>query len=197
MLASMKYGALGVGLMSLAFAGPAAAQGVGDALRNLMRYGSLTEPPAAPRAAVELADCPRVDVVEGGAALQSYAGGRPSPDALRSQLTIANVARECIGQPDGSIVVKVGVEGRALIGPAGSAGRFDAPVRVVVKRGDQVFANRVRRIPVTVPQGETHASFVTVEEGIVVPPGTGDFDIEVGLGGSEKPAKGQRGRQRG
>lgn len=197
-MARMKYGALGAGLLSLAFAGPAAAQGVGDALRNLMRYGSLTEPPAAPPTAVEMADCPRVDVVEGGAALQSFAGGRPSPDALRSQLTISNVARECIRQPDGSVVVKVGVEGRALIGPAGSAGRFDAPLRIVVKRGDQVFANRLRRVPITVPQGEAHASFVTVEEGIVVPPGTGDFDIEVGLGGAgEKPAKAQRGRQRG
>ena len=189
------------GLLSLALGiEPASAQGIGDTLRNLLRYGSTTEPPAAPQAAIEMTDCPRVDVAEGGAALQTYAGGRTgSPEALRSQLTIANVARECIGQPDGSIMVKVGVEGRALIGPAGSAGRFDAPVRVVVKRGDQVFANRIRRIAVSVPPGETQAAFVTVEEGIVVPPGTGDFDIEVGLGGAsgEKPAKGQRGRQRG
>jgi|tagenome__1003787_1003787.scaffolds.fasta_scaffold20940151_1 hypothetical protein len=193
--------ALAAGLLSLALCiEPASAQGISDTLRNLLRYGSTTEPPAAPQAGIEVEDCPRVDVTEGGAALRTYAGGRTgSPEALRSQLTISNVARECIGRPDGSIVVKVGVEGRALIGPAGSPGRFDAPIRVVVKRGEQVFANRLRRIPVAVPPGEAHGTFVTVEEGIVIPPGTGDFDIEVGLGGGagEKPAKGQRGRQRG
>ena len=98
---------------------------------------------AAPQAGIEVKDCPRVDVTEGGAALRTYAGGRTgSPEALRSQLTISNVARECIGRPDGTIVVKVGVEGRALIGPAGAPGRFDAPIHVVVKRGERVFANR-------------------------------------------------------
>jgi hypothetical protein len=192
--------ALAAGLLSLALCiEPASAEGISDTLRNLLRYGSTTEPPAAPQAGIEVADCPRVDVTEGGSALRTYTGGRTgSPDALRSQLTISNVARECIGQPDGSIAVKVGVEGRALIGPAGSAGRFDVPVRVVVKRGDQVFANRLRRIPVTVPPGEANGSFVTVEDGIVVPPGIADFDIEVGLAGAgEKPAKNQRGRRRG
>jgi hypothetical protein len=193
-------GALAIGLLTLVCGiEPASAQGIGDTLRNVFGFGGTAPTPAVPQG-FEVPDCPRVDVVEGGAALRTYAGGRTgSPESLRSQLTISNVARECIGQPDGSIAVKVGVEGRALIGPAGSGGRFDAPVRVVVKRGDQVFANRVRRIPVTVPAGESQGAFVTVEEGILVPPGTGDFDIEVGLGGGagEKPAKRQRARQPG
>src|SRR5215212_4966606 len=173
-------GALAAGLLSLALCiEPASAQGISDTLRNLLRYGSTTEPPAAPQAGIEVEDCPRVDVTEGGAALRTYAGGRTgSPEALRSQLTISNVARECIGRPDGSIVVKVGVEGRALIGPAGAAGRFDVPVRFVVKQGNQTYANRVRRVPVTVPAGEAQASFVAVEDGMVVPRGTRDFDIE-------------------
>jgi hypothetical protein len=200
----MRTGATGIAaalagacLLGLAVAGPAAAQGIGDRLRDIFGFGGASEP-AVPQT-YEVTNCPRVDVADGGAALRTYAGGQSgSPESLRSQLTITNVARECIGQPDGSIVVKVGVEGRALIGPAGAAGRFDAPVRVVVKRGDRVFANRVRRIPVSVPPGEAHASFVTVEEGIVVPPGGGEFDIEVGLGaGGEKPARGKRARQSG
>ncbi len=199
--AKSARGAAAIGLLSLCLGiEPASAQSIGNTLRNLLRSGKTTEPSAAPQAGIEVTDCPRVDVAEGGAALRTYTGGRTgSPEALRTQLTISNVARECIGQPDGSIVVKVGVEGRALIGPAGSAGRFDVPVRIVVKRGDQMFANRVRRIPVTVPPGEAQAPFVTVEEGIVIPPGTGDFDCEVGLGGGagEKPAREQRARQRG
>ena len=190
--------ALGLGLAICAQPAGAQEAGIADRLRNLFR-GSAPQPQAAPQADTEVVDCPRVDVTEGGAALRNYSGGRAGdPASLRSQLTISDVARECIAQPDGSILVKVGVGGRALIGPAGSAGRFDVPVRVVVKRGDRVFANRVRRIPVTVPPGEAQASFVTVEDGIVVPPG-GEFDIEVSLGaaGGGKPASGQRARQPG
>src|SRR5689334_16898962 len=188
----MNRGALAIGLLGLSGAVPASAQGIGETLRNFFSGGATEAPAASPSAAVVM-DCPRIDIMEGGAALRTYAGGRTgNPESLRSQVTIANVARECIGQPDGSIVVKVGVEGRALIGPAGAAVRF------VVKQGDRAFANRVRRVAVTIPAGEAQASFVAVEEGIVVPPGTGDFDIEVGLGGAgAAPAKAQRGRQRG
>ena len=72
-------------------------------------------------------------------------------------------------------------------------------VRRWAEKFGREFANRIRRIPVTVPAGESQGAFVTVEEGILVPPGTGDFDIEVGLGGGagEKPAKRQRARQPG
>jgi len=186
----------GACLLGLAVAGPAAAQGIGDRLRDIFGFGNAPEPAASQT--YEVLNCPRVDVAEGAAALRTYAGGRAgTPETLRSQLTITNVARECIGQPDGTIVLKVGVEGRALIGPAGAAGRFDAPVRIVVKRGDRVFANRFRRIPVSVPPGEGHASFVTVEEGIVVPSGA-DFDIEVGLGAGQGEApRGKRAHRSG
>ena len=165
---------------------PSSASGSGGSnfFRNLFTYGGPTVPPSAPEAAAEV-DCPSVAIMPGGAALRSYAGGRTgSPEALRNQLSIVNVARECIGQPDGSVLVKVGVEGRALIGPAGSGGQLEAPVRFVIRRGDKVLANRARRATVALAQGEMQGSFVVVEDGLVVPPKTGDFDIEVGLGGS-------------
>jgi hypothetical protein len=201
MRAVIKSSMLAAGVLSLSLGlQPASAQGIGDRLRNLFGSSDAKGASAAPPSGIEVPDCPRVDIIEGGSALRTYAGGRSgSPESLRSQLTIVDIARECIGQPDGSIVLKVGVEGRALVGPAGSAGRFDAPVRFVVKRGDQFFANRVRRVAVVVPPGETQATFVAVEENIVIPPGAGEFDIEVGLGAGAggTPAKAQRGRQRG
>src|SRR5215207_7757611 len=110
-------GTLAVGLLGLVCVTPASAQDIGDTLRNFFSGGSSTTAVGPPSSA-EVTDCPRVDVVEGGAAMRTYAGGRTgSPESLRSQITIANVARECVGRPDGSIVVKVGIEGRALIGP--------------------------------------------------------------------------------
>jgi len=179
--------------------GPSFASGSGGGasnfFRNLFMYGGPTVPPAAPDPSAEV-DCPQVDIAPGGAALRTYTGGRTdSPEALRSQLSIVNVARECIGRPDGSILVKVGVEGRALIGPAGSGGQLDAPVRFVLKRGGTVLANRARHAAVALAPGELQGSFTVVEDGLVVPPNTGEFEIEVALGSAaaaERPRKGRR-----
>ncbi|HEX8666433.1 MAG TPA: hypothetical protein VF744_20635 [Beijerinckiaceae bacterium] len=182
----------------LASATPAAAQSIGDTLSNLFKFGGTTEPKEAPRGAGD-AYCPTVGVIEGGAALRAYTGGKVGePSALRHQIAIGQLARECVEQPDGSILIKVGVEGRALLGPAGQPGRFDAPVTFVVKRGERVFASRTQRVSVAVPAGDTQASFVTVQDGLVVPPGVGEYEIDVGLGAGagekpERPARRKRG----
>ncbi len=172
------------------------SEGGGNALSNLLLYGGTTVPPAMANAE-DAAYCPAVDVLDGGAALRAYGGRTGDPDSLRNQLSLSNFARECAAQPDGSILVKVGVEGRALLGPGASGGgRFEAPLRFVIKRGDRILATRFRRVPVTVAAGDTQGSFAVVEEGIVVPPGAGRYEIAVGLGGSapaERPARRPRG----
>jgi hypothetical protein len=161
----------------------------GGTLRSLFASGGTAAPAAA--AVVEDVPCPAVTIAPGGAALRSYTGGASgSPEALRYQLSIVDVARECIGQADGSVLVKVGVEGRALVGPAGSGGRFDAPLRFVLRRDQTILANRTQRVAVAVPAGESQAPFTAVEEGLVAP--KGDFEIEVALGGAspaERPAR--------
>jgi len=138
-------------------------------------------------------NCPAVGVMEGGSAIQSFSGGTGA-SALRSQITLGQLARECVLQADGSVLVKVGVEGRALLGVVGGGGRYNVPVRVVVRSGDVVIANRVRQAAIAIPAGDTHGFFALVEDGIVVPRSIADnFEIEVGLGGA---ASGQ-GRRRG
>ena len=134
---------------------------------------------------------------EGGSSIQVYAGGRTGdPSALRSQVALGELARECELQADGSVLVKVGVEGRALQGSGGGTGRFDVPVRITIKSGSTVLAERSRRTAVVIPPGNTQASFAIVEDAIVVPAqASQEFEIEVGLGGSS-PAQGAR-RRRG
>jgi hypothetical protein len=176
---------------------PASGQGIGDTLRNLLLYGGTTVPPAAP-GADDAAYCPTVGVIEGAAAVRVFSGGGKTgePSALRHQISIGQLARECATQPDGSIVVKVGLEGRALVGPAGTAGRFDTPVTFVIKKGSRVLASRTQRVSVAVPPGEARASFIAVEERLVVPPDIGQYEIDVGLGVSgAAPRPAQRSRR--
>jgi hypothetical protein len=168
--------------------------GGGNVLSNLFFYGGTTVPPAAAAVREEI-ECPSVDVAPGGAAIQ-VGGGGGQYEALRHQISIGTVARECTVADDGSVRVRVGVQGRVLIGPAGgSGGRFDAPVSVVVRSGSRVFAQRARRVPVTIPSGDTQGSFAVVEDGIVVPASVGEnFEIVVALGGSPAAQPRRRGR---
>lgn len=141
-------------------------------------------------ASPEDAYCPPIGVPEGGAVVQ--VGGRSGEaSTVRSQVTLGQLARECLGQADGSTLVKVGVQGRALLGAGGGAGRYDVPLRVVVRQGDRVFANRVRRMTIQIPPGDTQGSFTIVEDRIVVPAAAAqDFRIEVGLGGGAGARRG-------
>lgn len=185
--AGLRAAGVGVCLMVAGCNSTATSGSMTSGLEALLYGGSV--PPSGPGLASEFV-CPRVTIAPGGAAINTYAGGG-GPETLRTQLSIVNVARECNRRPDGSVVVKVGVEGRALVGPGGGSGRLEAPVRFAIKRGEQVVASASRRASVALTAGQAQGTFLVVEEGLVAPASLqGDFDIEVGLGGSaERPAR--------
>lgn len=156
-------------------------------LGEMLLTGGATQAPVQVQAAEDVY-CPPVTIAEGGSAIQAYSGGHTGDaSALRSQISIGNVARECLGQPDGSTLVKIGVEARALLGVGGSAGRYNVPVHFVVKDGSTVIANRTRSAVAAIPAGGTQASVTVIEDGIIVPPArVNTFEIEVALGGGRR-----------
>ena len=185
-----------LGLSLLAGCGTFGGDGSGASLGERIMLAGPTVPPSMPEETSDVY-CPTVGVIEGGAALQAYAGGRVGDAyALRNQISLGQLARECSGRPDGTTVVRVGVEGRALLGAgAGSGGRFNVPVRILVKRGDRIIDSRVRQATVEIPAGDSQGTFALVEEGIVVPAADAEtFDIEVGLGGAGAAQGGRRRR---
>lgn len=186
---------LAAGGVAFFLAAPAAAQGFGETLSNLFKFGGTTVPSAAPTPADDVF-CPWVGVIEGGAAVQAFTGGKVGdPSSLRHQISIGQLARECVQRPDGSISIKVGVEARALLGPAGSSGRYDVPVTVMVKRGERILSSRTQRLSLSVPPGDTRGSAVVVQDGLVVPPKSGEYEIYVGLvaGPGAAPRRAKRG----
>lgn len=174
---------LSVVLATALCASPAGAE-EGNIFSNLLKYGGTTVPPSQPKE-LEAAYCPTVDVAEGGAALRIMAGSN-----VRTQISVGRMARECARREDGSIALKVGVEARVLLGPAGSPGRFDVPVTVSVKYDDKVVASRVGRTTAEIDRGEAQTIAQIVVDDLTVPAAmTRDYEIEVSLGAAKAPSK--------
>jgi putative transposon-encoded protein len=145
-------------------------------------------------------DCPNVDVRNGAGALTM--SGKPPADAstdVRYQLNITQVARQC-SSSGGNLVMKVGVQGRIIVGPIGGSGQVDIPLRyAVVREGvtPKTIATKFKRVPADVPSGQSNVGFSDVEESLSFPiPSRAElpaymvyvgFD-EIGDGPEKKPA---------
>ncbi len=161
-------------------------QGVGATIRNQLLYAGPTVPESQ-RPGFHIIEnekgCPAIDILENAA---GYRGGGSGPQAsqVSFQASITGTARECIFQGN-QLRLRVGVEGRVLLGPNGRPGSFAVPLRIVVKRRADVVTQRFTRLNVTVPGGDTQGDWSYVEENLVIPVSDADpsaeYDVYVGL----------------
>lgn len=163
-------------------------------LGNVVMFQSTTPPPADQLPKEDQDEqlvCPEVIIADGGAAVRAQSG--QDSGSLRHQISILNVARECTPTGNGGFRLKVGVEGRVLLGPAGGPGNYGATLTTTVSRGTTQIARRAARVGGTVASGQGGTDFSHVEDGIIVPAGRGEIEIIVGLGGgSATPARSRR-----
>ena len=115
--------------------------------------------------------CPPVNIRPGAS---TYAVGVAGKEAvgldLRYQATITRTARSCT-LTNGQIHVKVGVQGRVIVGPAGSPSTVDVPIRVaVVQEGvsPKTIATKVWQTNVEMTS-ESSVVFSLVGEDLVYP----------------------------
>ena len=119
-------------------------------------------------------DCPDVTVRTGAATLMiggKTGEGESSALDLRYQGSIVRTARECRVNA-GIMIMKVGVEGRIVTGPAGGPGDVDVPLRLaVVQEGPnpKVIVSKLAHIPVTVTAAVDRVSFTHVDPEISFP----------------------------
>jgi hypothetical protein len=146
--------------------------------------------------------CPEIRIHEGTEVARFHAGSPPSNSNLRVQYSIEDIARECSVRDD-MLVLKIGVEGKVLLGPAGTPGNFTVPVRVaVVRRGDQSpVVSKLYHAAVTIAAKHTEESFTIISEPITAPfvheHSEGDYSIKVGIdsaSGSEQASSESRRR---
>jgi hypothetical protein len=125
-------------------------------------------------------ECPSVGIREGASTLSV---NTPNVDAtpmnLRYQVTIARTAREC-AKLGAMLTMKVGVQGRVILGPNGGPGSLDVPIRyALVHEGvdAKTLVSKLDRIKVEIPPNQTNVSFTHVEEDMSIPmPSASDID---------------------
>jgi hypothetical protein len=160
--------------------------------------------PASPTPSAPDVECPGVDIRTGASTLEVAAkSNQPTAGDLRYQLSFGQTARECLVQT-GTMSIKVGVQGRVILGPMGAPGKIDVPLRyAVVREGPEpkTIATKFKRVSVIVPPDQTHVQFVDVEEGLSFPlPSRSELEAyvvyvgfdEIGDKNEKKPAKGAR-----
>jgi hypothetical protein len=126
--------------------------------------------------------------------------GDPSATDLRYQLSFNQMARQCTAVGS-TVVMKVGVQGRIILGPAGTSGQVDVPLRyAVVQEGPEpkTIVTKFKRVQASVPPDQTNVPFSDVEDNLSFPlPPRQDLDAyvvyvgfdEVGDVSQKKPVK--------
>ncbi|BCJ90161.1 hypothetical protein IZ6_08960 [Terrihabitans soli] len=154
-------------LLTLCASGlPAAAEGVQMALFGWgkSKDGAPTPPP--PPKDKEPMFCPAILVQPGTAAFIQYERGKEGdPTSVRYQANFNQFARECVDL-GAEVGVRIGIAGRALVGPKGVPGqKMEVPIRfVVIDDQQKVVLSRVTRLQVEIPPGQTGITFTHVED---------------------------------
>jgi len=149
-----------------------------SSLTSFTSFLSTSPPPAKPSTAAAWTpspeeDCPTLQIRTGAStlAVNQATTQQLTPQDLRYQLTFVRMARQCaVVGPD--LRMRIGVEGRAVVGPAGAPPQVDVPIRyAVVREGvtPKVITTKLRRLSVPIPSGSTSASFSDIEDDLNFP----------------------------
>jgi len=135
--------------------------------------GSSAKGPQTATGAQPDVNCPPVDVRRGASTLTICPTGDKTAMTLRYQVDFAREAREC-AVTGGNMVMRVGVEGRVIVGPAGGPGQVDVPLRMAVveetpSSGTHPVLTKFILIPVVIAPNQGSATFTHIEEGITFP----------------------------
>jgi hypothetical protein len=176
-------GGAGAPAASASSPSPTPAPSTSSSLRNKITSffsGASAKSPQPVAGAEPDVNCPSIDIRQGASTLTIGPTGANAALSLKYQGTFVRAAREC-AVVGGQMVMKVGVEGRIIVGPAGGPGQVDVPLRIAVvdetPAGSKTIVTKLIRIPVTVQSNEDNPIFSHVEEGLSFPlPSAGELD---------------------
>jgi hypothetical protein len=157
----------------------------GDRISGLFGGGSsqsqAAEQAAAATPTADDIECPTMDIRQGASTLLVNASGDGSDAlALRYQGTFVRAARECRVQ-NGQLSIKIGVQGRLVLGPAGVPGDVTVPVRLALVKetlsDSTPLWTKLYMVPVTISPSLANVEFTTISEDLSMPlPKPGDLE---------------------
>ncbi len=173
--------------------GLAACSGVPGGGSSGSFTSTFTGAPAAAKPEAETLECPPIDVRQGASTYTVYGAGGQAATNVRYQGTIADTAREC-GFLGPNVTMKVGLQGRVIVGPAGGPGRVDVPLRIaVVKEGPNPVTVWTKSYRVAVDVSGINTTFEHIESNLTFPrPPGGDIDSYVIYAGYDPAVPGTK-----
>jgi hypothetical protein len=134
--------------------------------------GSSAKAPQGVAGATSEFYCPPVQVREGASTLTIAPPGNNSTMSVQYQASFIREGRQC-AVAGGDMVMKVGVQGRVLVGPAGGPGEVDVPLRIAVVNetpsGTTPIATKFIRMPVVVASKDDSPLFTHIEDAMSFP----------------------------
>ena len=146
---------------------------IGNPINSIFNQPAAADPEnpnANPSARVDAdEDCPAASIRQGASAWAQSDG--QGPTNVRFQANIVQIARECavLGS---TMTIKVGVEGRLVVGPKGGPGNVIVPIRIaLVQEGPnpRPITSKFYGVQVNVPPGATQVPFTQVEDDLTFP----------------------------
>src|SRR5262245_50599650 len=145
-----------------------------DKIASFFSGATQREPQSVTNAQPDV-ECPFLDIRQGASTL-TYPP--PPPDggneamSLKYQGTFVRAARDC-AVVNGQMVMRVGVQGRIIVGPAGGPGQVDVPLRIAIVStpltAPKTVVTKLIRIPVAIGPNAGNADFTHIEEGLTFP----------------------------
>jgi hypothetical protein len=156
-----------------ASAAPASSGGgwLPDSVTNFFSRATDKGPQQVAGAAPDV-ECPYIQIREGASTLTISTGGDNSAMSLKYQATFVRAARQC-ALVAGQMVMKVGVEGRIILGPQGGPGEVNVPLRIAVvdekPSSIKTIVTKLIIIPVAVRSADDNPTFAHVEDNLSFP----------------------------
>jgi len=148
-------------------AAPASSSGIS----NFFSSSSARAPQTAAGAQPDV-NCPPVEIRRGASTLPIGTTGDKSAMTLKYQGEFTREAREC-SVTGGAMTMRVGVQGRVVVGPAGGPGQVDVPLRIAVVQetpgGTRPIVTKFVVVPVVIGANDGSGLFSHVEEAISFP----------------------------
>jgi hypothetical protein len=140
--------------------------------------------------------CPPVQILPGTESTTVYERGHDGdPAYIRTQGSITNTARECHALDASTLSIKLGVAGRILAGPKGSAGTVTLPLRIAVTRqhDNSVLYSKPFSVSVDLTAPDYNVEYSQVIDQVVVKVAPDDRDLIIFVGFDEGKPKGKAG----